>query len=422
MSVTHQPPLPASPQAAPETAAAPTVGLTLQVETTFSASSQVQEAWDDAVERLQGPVYMTYDWLRTWWRHYGRGKELRLVRVTQGDRVVALLPIYLEVFGVPPFRVRVARLVGANLPPKSFNPPVEAETAEPAFALLFERLFSTDRCHLLSLGPVTDAWHGHAGFRAAAARAPHLVRPPRAQPRDSQTLFHLPETFDEYLEALSPTERKNRMKRVRKLEREHVITTEVVSEQAAVTSEFEQFALQHAKQWGTIGKGGHFAAWPGAEAYNRELVQTQSARGRVRFFRLLAGDQVIANRYTFLFNGTVYSELPSRAVGEPWDGLGVGAISLLKFTEQVIGQGIRTVDSGIGAYDHKSSLGGTAVPSAVLRCAGATTYAGLASSIFLIFSSLFHAIFHKVWYRRLLPKLPASLGRTQSMLWLRFDA
>ncbi len=396
--------------------------LSLHVAETFSTEDRTQRAWDAAVEHLRGPVYMTYDWLRTWWKHYGAGKKLRLLQVQRNDEIVALLPVYIETFGWPPLGVRVARLVGANLPPKTFDPPVDSASAREALALCLDRLFTTDRCDLLSLGPVSDAWPGHAGFRTAADSLSDRVRPPTTHPRDSQTLFRLPATFDEYLEQLSPTERKNRMKRVRKLEREHPISSDIVSEPEAVVPEFESFIAQHAKQWEAIGKGGHFAAWPGAEAFNRELVQSQSARGRVRFFRLLAGQEVISSRYTFHFAGTVYSELPARAIGEPWNGLGVGAISLLKFTEQVISQGIRTVDSGIGAYDHKSSLGGTSMPCALLRCRGASLRSTAVSAVFLIFSSLFHVLFHKIWYRRLLPKLPPSFGRQQSLIWLRFDA
>lgn len=371
--------------------------------------------------RLGGPIYMTFDWLKTWWEFYGQGRQLRLFVFQNQAQIVALLPFYLEDFGMGPFRTRVARLVGANIPPKTFNPPVDPTWSPQVFLNVLHRLFRAARCDLLSLGPVTQQWPPAAAFAAACADAHQLVASARHQIRDVQTWFQLPATFEAYLETLSASERKSRLKRLRHLEKNRQVSSDVISDPGKVEQEFDGFLRQHARQWQATGRPGHFAAWPQGEAYNRALVKVQAQRGRVRFFRMLVSGQVVANRYTFLLGNTLYSELPAREVGEPWDKLGIGGISLLKFNESAIQAGISCVDSGLGGYEHKSALGGHQVPVGIWRVTGR----GFSRVKGLLFLSLARAVLlacHKLWYRRTLPKLPQWFKRTQSIWWLKFDA
>src|ERR1039457_352731 len=81
-------------------------------ETSFEALQHLRGHWDDAVIRLGGSIYMSYDWARTWWEFYGAGKELRIFLFTSADRVVGILPLYIDSLGWGPLRFRVARLVG----------------------------------------------------------------------------------------------------------------------------------------------------------------------------------------------------------------------------------------------------------------------------------------------------------------------
>jgi CelD/BcsL family acetyltransferase involved in cellulose biosynthesis len=390
------------------------------LHTAFAEIDHLQAEWDELVSRHTGGIYMTYDWLKTWWQFYGEGRQLRVFIFSHDNKLVALLPFYLETFGAGPLKTTVARLVGANIPPKTFDPPVDPAFAEEIFTQVLKRLFAHDRCHLLALGPVSDTWAPSVAFRKACADARELVSPPAYERRDVQTVFHLPPAFDQYVASLSSTERKNRMKRVRHLERDHRVSCDVISDPALVEREFSAFALQHARQWKTVGKAGHFGAWPRGEAYNRALVKAQAKHGRVCFFRMLVDDQVVSSRYTFILGGTVYSELPAREVGEPWDRLGVGGISLVKFIESAIREELTVIDSGLGTYEHKAQLGGDQIPVGTWYVQAHGT-GHLKARIFRTVAKVILLACRKLWYSRILPRLPRQFERTQARWWLRFD-
>ena len=64
--------------------------------------------WTALAERSDN-VFATFEWLGTWWRHFGRGRELSVATVRDGDgRLRAVLPLY--VASRAP--VRVLRFLG----------------------------------------------------------------------------------------------------------------------------------------------------------------------------------------------------------------------------------------------------------------------------------------------------------------------
>ena len=390
-----------------------------QIETSFAAVSAIRGEWDEAVLTWGSTIYLTFDWVQTWWEFYGEDKELRLFLFRRAGKLVGVIPIYLESFGAGFLTTKVARLVGANIPPKTFNPPVDPGCAEAIFARVFRHLFAVDRCDLLSFGPVAENWPVQRAFREACVPVADHLDSVAFHPRDVQTFFHLPPTFEGYLESLSSSERKNRLKRIRHLEKNHRVTLAAVAAPDEVEREFDAFAEMHARQWQAIGKGGHFEAWPRAKAYNRALVKAQARLGRVRFFQMLVDDEVVVSRYTFLLGNTIYSELPARKTGEHWDKLGVGGVSMIKFNQQLIEAGIGNVDSGLGGYEHKTQMGGDEIPVGVWHVVGRNS-AGKVRR-FLAVSKAINTLCHKIWYRRIVPHLPKPYGRTQSLTWLRFD-
>lgn len=398
---------------------AQSTNLELLVLTSFEAAVPFAREWDQLAIRLNAPIYMSFDWLKTWWAFYGGKSSLRLLLARQGGELVAALPCYLDSFGFAPLSTTVARLVGAHLPPKTFNPPVALDYASEFLAKAVHHLLCHDQVDLIALGPVSNDWSASPILAGLHQFHPQRVPEVSFVPSDSQTLFHLPRSFDEFLASMDPGERKSRLKRLRQLERTCLIQDDVLDDPHLVPSEFEQFSSMHAAQWRSQGKGGHFEAWPKALDYNRALVKTLSRDRKVRFFRLLADGQVISNRYTFSFGSTLFSELPARTVGEPWDKRGIGISSLIRFTGHAIRSGYSTIDSGLGTYEHKSSIGGTQITVGSFRIKNPKARSRLASLLFLTSSCLFTLFGLKLWYRRIVPRMPSRFPRQQPLSALR---
>jgi len=395
--------------------------LCCSVCTSFDELEGLREKWDQLVLQSGAPVYMTYDWARLWWRFYGAKGELRVFIVAHGDTLVGLLPFYVSAVGIRPFQTRVGRLVGSNIPPKVFNPPVLPEFAREAWALCLDSLLIQDRCDLVSIGPLSETYRALEGLKSVTVGRSSNVAITEMVERGVHTVYYLPKTIEELFSTFESKERKTRRKKLRDLEAKGPLRVEITREPAAVASEFETFAQAHTAQWEAEGRPGHFHAWPRGLDYNRALVKTQGALDRVRFVRLLVGDQVVANQYNFSIGRRLYAELPARVFGPEWDRLSLGCSSQVKLLEAAIAEGYQIMESGLGHYEYKVLLGGREIPALVVRAhssrAGTRARIRAGSTqrqLMLLFSQ-------KLWYKRVSPLLPKSLRSGQSATAIAFD-
>ncbi len=59
--------------------------------------ASLEGPWGDLLERCPDRnVFMTHRWFVTWWKHFGEGRRLQVVRFSLGDRVVGIAPLVLE--------------------------------------------------------------------------------------------------------------------------------------------------------------------------------------------------------------------------------------------------------------------------------------------------------------------------------------
>jgi len=386
----------------------------------FSECDSFRKDWDAAVLSFGGSVYMTYDWCRTWWEFYGTGRQLRILVCYEDAKIVAIIPLYVDEIGFGFLNLRIARLVGSNIPPKPFTLAVSESVSAAVFRTILRQLFEQDRCDLISIGPVSTTQPTTDILERVCANDPDLVGRYETV-TGVHSMFHLPADMEQYFESLSSKERKNRKYEARVMERGRVIKNDVVIDPSVVIEEFDQFAVQHAQQWRAEGRPGHFGSWPRALEFNRALVRRQAQQGRVRFIRILADNKVIANQFTFSFGDSYYWELPSRDIAPQWERISLGSAGALAMISAAIGEGKSRAEAGLASYEYKKRLGAVEYPTKIVRIV-----ANRAVSLrrFKMFSAIrrgFEVGYHKIWYRRISPKLPPKFWRPQNMLWLRYD-
>lgn len=396
--------------------------ITACVARTFEDRRLDSKEWDGAVASLGGSVYMTWDWLRTWWEFYGKGRELRLIVCMVGEEIVGLIPVYIDNLGLWPLRLRVARLVGANIPPKVFDPPVARKWAGACFAQVVQQLICTDGCDLVSLGPVSST---SEVWQSLPSEITQSGVPVSVQCASSEvhTLFRLPESQGEYLKSLSKNEQKNRRKyELRALRRMHAVRVEMISGPVeSLLEEFDRFAPLHAAQWQAEGRSGHFGAWPDGLAYNRALVQALGALDRVRFLCVVADGITVSSQYIFSFAGHWYWELPARLPGPEWDRFSLGPSGIVTMIGEAITRGVHCIQAGLGHYDYKLRLRAEEHPALTFRIYPSRLASGLRKAFFQCLRCGLLICYHKIWYRRVMPRLPARFRSPQWGLWLRYD-
>ncbi|HEX8949432.1 MAG TPA: GNAT family N-acetyltransferase, partial [Dissulfurispiraceae bacterium] len=82
---------------------------------TTEAFAALGGQWNELLERSARPnIFLTHEWLFTWWEVYGRGKQLSILLCCEDNgELLGILPFYIEKRGLLP-KVNVLRFLGSE--------------------------------------------------------------------------------------------------------------------------------------------------------------------------------------------------------------------------------------------------------------------------------------------------------------------
>jgi CelD/BcsL family acetyltransferase involved in cellulose biosynthesis len=71
--------------------------------------------WDSLLQRdgRDNSIYLTYEWISTWWRHFGEGKKLNILVVEKEQQIVGIIPLMKVEYRIGPFTLRTLESIGS---------------------------------------------------------------------------------------------------------------------------------------------------------------------------------------------------------------------------------------------------------------------------------------------------------------------
>jgi CelD/BcsL family acetyltransferase involved in cellulose biosynthesis len=380
--------------------------MSVHVEQSFDACKSIAAMWDQLVLAVGGDIYMTYDWCRIWWKYYGTGRELAIYSFLDvTGELVGVFPICIERIRLGPIWLRVAKLVGSDSSLTLCQPAVQRAHAEIAFANVLRDLIGNRRCDAVAFGPLSDLYASLPMLRSACCAVSDLAVVARDSVVGAHVRFTLPRTFDDYLASLGKRQRGNYRRQLRQLEAGHVVRYETISASDGLPTAFRAMRTLHETQWGAVGKQGHFGDWPDSVSFNDQMIACMARSGRARCHHITADEALICSQYCYVFGTTNYWRLPARAVGEPWDTLGLGSIGLVKQIEQSIADGQDAIEAGIGRYDYKVQWGGEELPLRSLLVVARTRSSLVRAKWFMRAAALLDLLYYRILFKRVAPML-----------------
>jgi CelD/BcsL family acetyltransferase involved in cellulose biosynthesis len=370
----------------------------------LTAADPIADEWAKLAECAGVGIYLTSDWCQVYWRHYGAGRRLQIVRLDDGSRLAGVVPFTVDRIRVAGVPFRLGRLLGGDYSPKLLDPPITAEAAADG-AEAIAKLVADGRMDLAMVGPMAPDTPFSQALDQMATSGTGSVRVTKTSSPGTVTMIPLATTYDEYLQGLNKDQRAKARYEVRQLEKAYRVGFYQIQE-GDIESEFDRFRLMHNAQWDQQQSRGHFRSWPRSYAFNLDLCKAAARRGWLRFSRLDANDAPVAYQYAFRFGRTYHWRLPSRQVSAELRKFSLGRVALLKMMEFAIGEGTAQIEAGMGHYEYKNQLGGREIQTVQYAVRSATARGSLAEKV-LRWNSLFlEVLYHKLWYVKLGRQFP----------------
>lgn len=243
-------------------------------------------------------IFLSWNWQRLWWKHYGAERRLRIVVVSDGARVVGLLPLYVE----------SQRKLGGLLEARKLRQiGVGGDTAPDDLGALllpgFESLAVARMIHFLArqcpdwnmldwsdlpaestLGSALAEGLAQAGLRTSCSWSEPI------------SYGDLPSTWDAYRSSLSRNRRETMGRKRRKFEAQAGAGLRVIDSPQALDAGFEQLARLHQLRWtGRTERPGFSTAQ--YRGFHLELMHALLRQGQLHLLALEMEGRTIAMLY-----------------------------------------------------------------------------------------------------------------------------
>jgi CelD/BcsL family acetyltransferase involved in cellulose biosynthesis len=319
--------------------------------------SQIQD-WDRVVAASARPsVFLTHDWLVSWWRSFGEGLQPWLLQVVdQEGSTIGLAPLYLEhASPVLPLRVRRLGLIGDRKVGSEYlglvaRAGLENEVGRAVMAHLAAERVTWDVANLIGLVEGDPAGEIlEAGLRADAVR----IR----RERIPCSVIPLPSDFDTYLAGLGSKFRQSYRQRANKLHRTCRVRFYKTESEGELQGHLEALYRLHQARWAAVGHIGSFA-----DAQVRRFYLEVSRRllraGRLRFWHLEVDGVIRASQFGFSFGGVMHSLQEGYDSDFRLPGLGgLGVVLRGHVLRSSIEEGLDAYDFLAGTEDFKERWG-----------------------------------------------------------------
>jgi len=381
------------------------MGIELKIYNSFEELAGFQAEWDCFVENNGADIFMTYDWCRVWWEHYGKGRHLHIcIFKNEEKELVGILPVFSEVLWVVIIPVKVVKIVGSDFTLSQFSLPILANVFGDVIKAVVDWC---EKCKfdVLLLGELSGRYSDLINFSHILPKK--LNNHVRIDCDKPQTYFSIPATFDAYLSGLSKNERGDIKRNYRNISKKAAGGDEVkykLADAESLNSYFNEFYESHQRQWHDINKLGHFGDWPDSKEFHYELCQAALEKGWLRLFKIVINDFCLGYEYDYSFGKRYYEILNTKSDAPEYDKISLGKINFCEQVKHAIEEQAESIDSMRGHYPHKIKLGG--IEKQITKIFITKSFCSrLKFKLLVKYSQFINLLYYKIWFCRLASKL-----------------
>jgi CelD/BcsL family acetyltransferase involved in cellulose biosynthesis len=311
--------------------------------------ARLEPEWCDLFQRANpGNIFLSFGWMSTWWKHFGKGQLAVNAIRDEGGRLVAVAPFYISRSVAGMGARRLGFLADDHVGSDYLGVLADARCGTAAVEEIARILFAHRR--LWDYIELRDSMDSPLMAALSAALVRRGTRVFEAGRRVCRYIL-LPATFDSYLAGIGGSLRANYRRRWRALQREHQAECLAVSSAAELERLFPALIALHRMRFNQRNAESAFLA-PGVPEFHAEAMRVLAAQGFVRLFLLKAAGDAVAALYGFSVSGTF--QFYQCGMDPDWMRYGLGQVLIGNAIEQAVAAGHATFDFLRGDESYKS--------------------------------------------------------------------
>jgi CelD/BcsL family acetyltransferase involved in cellulose biosynthesis len=301
----------------------------------------LSEVWDSLLRKSgdNNPIYLTHEWLLTWWKHCGEGKKLNVILIEKEGQPIGIVPLMRTEYRIGLFKIHALETIGSlNCNHIGLIRSGDREEAVSAFLAYLEEELAKGELVLRLTWVPDDCEFLDLLRRCISAPSRNLVMQEKA--KTLAPYITLPSTWDEYFRSLSQNRRHTLRRKLRSLEKAHNVEFWDCTGDN-LESMLRRFIDLQERRWQSAHVKGVFSD-PKMEAFYRDIATQFVKKGWLHFSCLIVDGVVVSAEYAFIYNHKFYCATSARDID--YSKYNVGHLHQMFLIKYAIQRGLREFD------------------------------------------------------------------------------
>jgi len=304
--------------------------------------------WNTLVEKsTSNCVFLTHEWLSTWWKHMAEDRRLSIVTARDGGKLVGILPLAERKAQYTRMMPRVLEFIGSGVIGSDYLDAIVDREYEPSVIAAFAHYLNESPL-MLQLNQVRS---GSCIVGLLAEELGQIGWTTEETKINVCPYIKLGGyTWDSYLETLGPLVRKGVKRYFRNLPAAFDFRVDCVQTQAEAHAALDVAMDLHRQRWHSGRKSEAFQS-DSVIAFHREFVQHAAERGWLRLFVMYLNGTPAAALYGLRYGTTFY--FYQSGFDPAFAKHSVGAATMAISVKSAIEEGVLVYDFLHGAEEYK---------------------------------------------------------------------
>jgi len=264
---------------------------------------ELRHEWNALLESSASTcVFLTHEWLSTWWKHLSGGRKLSILAARDGGKLIGVIPLAIRAPQYPRMMPRLVEFIASGVIGSDYLDAIIERSREGevlgAFAEELRRWGL-----MLQLSPLRHQSCVVAGLPQFLGHNQWASLETRINICPFIDLTN--HTWETYLATLGSSQRYNYNRRLRTLQKTFDVRLDIVDSPSDAEGALNAVIELHRKRWGSVGASEAFQT-PAIIAFHREFVQRAAARGWLRLLILSLDNVPVAALYGLRYGPTFY--------------------------------------------------------------------------------------------------------------------
>lgn len=324
----------------------------------------IRAEWQSLFASAGCSPFLSWEWMSTWFSHFGENKTPVLLKSYEGDDLIAILPMYIESTSFLRMPFKQLSLVGTGQGGADYLGLIvrrqDADRATTAFLQFIQMELKVDLTRLDNLDSRSPLVRQ---AEAAVSISSRLIR----HTNSVESICPRIDLSNGWVAVLCKCKRKSNFKRrLKRLEQYDGFEFRSVTEPSELAPAFERFLALHNSRWENRG-GSELGGHPRLISFQRKLVSALSGSGLIRFDELWVEGACRSSVYALENSGTFYYY--NSGYDADYANLSVGLVLIGMSVKHAIERGNTVYDflRGDEAYKFDWANGTTNLVSVGLR-------------------------------------------------------